>query len=452
MLVFGKALAEHEAALAVDQVVLVRGRVDHKEAGKTCLIVQTVEVFAPSEQEIARGRKRAETRPPSTAVTLAQPVHVRVDAREPVRERDRGPQAARRGLSRAAPRWCSRSTLPPACAAAPGRGVPRAAHADAARRAGAACFACRRPRSREALRRLTSHAERYASASCAAAPCPARAASSPARLPRAWGLRGSRRASPARTAAPAAAGPRGTRRSPRSPSSPSPMFAWRSRFEPSGVWESLRCSEPHAATARACACDSRSTERPCRRSCGCHSRRRAGGRSPGTPPGARPRRRPRAAPASSSNERPSVPPAPAVFSRCSGQPSLSASASRDRLSGARDRLADVAGLGRAGVQHHARGADRLAHAQRVRQRGERFGADVGVLAGAVEQVDGVDQHRVDRAVGHRLAERREVLLAVGGRAPHARRLVEDLDRAAAALHAALDRLRQAARGRDVRSD
>ena len=35
MLVFGKALAEYEAALAVDEIVLVHGRVDHKDAGKT---------------------------------------------------------------------------------------------------------------------------------------------------------------------------------------------------------------------------------------------------------------------------------------------------------------------------------------------------------------------------------------------------------------------------------
>ncbi len=48
MLVFGDALSEHEEALAVDEVVLVKGRVDHKEAGKTCLVVQTVETFAPS--------------------------------------------------------------------------------------------------------------------------------------------------------------------------------------------------------------------------------------------------------------------------------------------------------------------------------------------------------------------------------------------------------------------
>ncbi|HEV3320034.1 MAG TPA: DNA polymerase III subunit alpha [Solirubrobacteraceae bacterium] len=78
MLVFGKALSEHEAALAVDRVVLVRGRVDHKEAGKTCLIAQTVEVFAPSEQEIADARKQADT-DARTAVALAKPMSVRVD-------------------------------------------------------------------------------------------------------------------------------------------------------------------------------------------------------------------------------------------------------------------------------------------------------------------------------------------------------------------------------------
>ncbi len=79
ILVFGKALAEHEAALAVDQVVIVKGRVDHKEAGKTCLVAQTVEVFAPSEQEIAKARKQADV-DARTAVTLARPVHARVDA------------------------------------------------------------------------------------------------------------------------------------------------------------------------------------------------------------------------------------------------------------------------------------------------------------------------------------------------------------------------------------
>ena len=125
---------------------------------------------------------------------------------------------------------------------------------------------------------------------------------------------------------------------------------------------------------------------------------------------------------------------------------------RDRLPGARDRLAHVTRLGRAGVQHHPGRADRLTDAQGVRERFQRLGADVGVLAGAVEQVDGMDQHRFDRAVVHRRAERCEVLLRVGGRAPHARGLIEYLNRLTAAFDAALDRFWQAARGRDVRSD
>jgi DNA polymerase-3 subunit alpha len=74
LLVFGKALAEHERELAVDRVVLVRGRVDHKEAGKTCLIVQAVEPYNPSEEEIERART-------STAVSPAEEaVRLRVDA------------------------------------------------------------------------------------------------------------------------------------------------------------------------------------------------------------------------------------------------------------------------------------------------------------------------------------------------------------------------------------
>ena len=56
LLVFGKALAEHEQALHCDQVVLVRGRVDHKEAGSTCLIVQSVEPYNPDQQELERAR------------------------------------------------------------------------------------------------------------------------------------------------------------------------------------------------------------------------------------------------------------------------------------------------------------------------------------------------------------------------------------------------------------
>ena len=79
ILVFGKALAEHEAALGIDQVVLVRGRVDHKEAGKTCVVVQSVESFAPTEQEIEQARASARADSVKRSEQAGQPLRVRVD-------------------------------------------------------------------------------------------------------------------------------------------------------------------------------------------------------------------------------------------------------------------------------------------------------------------------------------------------------------------------------------
>jgi DNA polymerase-3 subunit alpha len=82
MLIFGKALAEHEADLAVDSVLLVRGRVDHKEAGKTALVVQSAERFEPNEEELRRASEAAATSERrAAAVALASaPICLRVDA------------------------------------------------------------------------------------------------------------------------------------------------------------------------------------------------------------------------------------------------------------------------------------------------------------------------------------------------------------------------------------
>ena len=54
IIVFGKALAASEDALATDSIVLVRGRVDHKDRDKTCVVAQQVERFEPSQDEVAR--------------------------------------------------------------------------------------------------------------------------------------------------------------------------------------------------------------------------------------------------------------------------------------------------------------------------------------------------------------------------------------------------------------
>jgi DNA polymerase III subunit alpha len=75
ILVFGKALAEYEGALGVDSVVVVRGRVDHKDADKTCLVVQTADPFEPTPEEVERAREAAATRKIGPL-----PLHVRLAA------------------------------------------------------------------------------------------------------------------------------------------------------------------------------------------------------------------------------------------------------------------------------------------------------------------------------------------------------------------------------------
>jgi DNA polymerase-3 subunit alpha len=70
VLIFGKALAEYEGALDVDEVVLVRGRVDHGDKG-TSLIAQTVDPFTPSAEEVEAAREAAALEPAGpTALTV----------------------------------------------------------------------------------------------------------------------------------------------------------------------------------------------------------------------------------------------------------------------------------------------------------------------------------------------------------------------------------------------
>ncbi|MGI9556862.1 MAG: DNA polymerase III subunit alpha [Solirubrobacterales bacterium] len=75
MLVFSSTLEAVQSVIETDQVVLVRGRVDHKDRGETKLVVHEAEPFAPSVDEVSAARARAGRGP-------AEDVALQVDAAE----------------------------------------------------------------------------------------------------------------------------------------------------------------------------------------------------------------------------------------------------------------------------------------------------------------------------------------------------------------------------------
>jgi DNA polymerase-3 subunit alpha len=72
IIVFGSALEKLEGSLAVDSIVLVKGRVDQKEEGRTSVVAQTVEQFRPDAEQLARAHAAA------LEAAHAKPVHVRL--------------------------------------------------------------------------------------------------------------------------------------------------------------------------------------------------------------------------------------------------------------------------------------------------------------------------------------------------------------------------------------
>jgi DNA polymerase-3 subunit alpha len=76
IVVFEKALAAAEGVIADDAIVIVRGRVDHKEAGKVCIIVQDVDRFEPTDAEI----EKAKAQLAKAAAAKPQMLSRRVDA------------------------------------------------------------------------------------------------------------------------------------------------------------------------------------------------------------------------------------------------------------------------------------------------------------------------------------------------------------------------------------
>jgi DNA polymerase-3 subunit alpha len=70
LLVFNSAYAANAGKVDVDRIVVVRGRVDHKEAGETKLVAQEVEPFEPSPEDVLRAAEKAQVEPVVRRLTL----------------------------------------------------------------------------------------------------------------------------------------------------------------------------------------------------------------------------------------------------------------------------------------------------------------------------------------------------------------------------------------------
>ena len=67
-IVFGKVMEATGDALEIDSIVLIRGKVEHKDRGATSLVAQQIERFEPTPEEIQRAQHRATRAAPSRPV------------------------------------------------------------------------------------------------------------------------------------------------------------------------------------------------------------------------------------------------------------------------------------------------------------------------------------------------------------------------------------------------
>ena len=72
LLVFNSSYAANADKVDVDKIVIVRGRVDHKEEGETKLVAQEVEAFEPSAEEVLKAAEAV----PQEPVVLRLTIHV----------------------------------------------------------------------------------------------------------------------------------------------------------------------------------------------------------------------------------------------------------------------------------------------------------------------------------------------------------------------------------------
>ena len=74
LVIFADTLEEAGSAVEPDAVVLVKGKIDHKEASRTCVVVSSVDRFEPTDAELARAEKQA------AKVVVPESFQIRLDA------------------------------------------------------------------------------------------------------------------------------------------------------------------------------------------------------------------------------------------------------------------------------------------------------------------------------------------------------------------------------------
>src|SRR4051812_9366022 len=79
-IVFNSALESAGPKLEVDRMVVLRARVDHKDQGETKLVVQEVEAFEPTPEEVEEARVAALNAPPPVTRRVVIPIAASVSA------------------------------------------------------------------------------------------------------------------------------------------------------------------------------------------------------------------------------------------------------------------------------------------------------------------------------------------------------------------------------------
>jgi len=87
LVIFADTLEESGSAVEQDAVVLIKGKVDHKDASRTCVVVSSVDRFEPTEEELARAEEEAaRVVVPESLQLRLNPIAVQADLLEDLRD------------------------------------------------------------------------------------------------------------------------------------------------------------------------------------------------------------------------------------------------------------------------------------------------------------------------------------------------------------------------------